>query len=161
MNETAAQKKARLIKLIHIAKGQLMMTDADYRALLANASHGKTGSKALGVAELETVLRQMKAMGFTVMTKARAGGKPDWPVRDAAAGVDGQIKKIRSLWLTLHGLGAVRSPTEAALAKFCKRVTGVDYHGWLDTEQASLVIERLKQWQRRVEHNTGKENHGV
>lgn len=154
MRETAAQKKARLIKLIHVAKGQLMMADNDYHTLLANASRGKTSSKALTVAELETVLRHMKALGFVITTRAQtAGGKPDLPVRDAAAGVDGQIKKIRALWLELHRLGAVRSPTEAALAKFCRRMTGVDYHGWLGTDKASDVIEHLKQWKQRVEEN--------
>lgn len=152
MRETAAQKKARLIKLIHVAKGQLMMADNDYRTLLANASRGKTSSKALTVAELEAVLRHMQALGFVVTGKAKpAAGRRDLPVRDAAAGVDGQIKKIRALWLELHRLGAVRSPTEAALAKFCKRMTGVDYHGWLGTDKASDVIEHLKQWQQRVE----------
>ena len=152
MRETAAQKKARLIKLIHVAKGQLMMADNDYRTLLANASRGKTSSKALTVAELEAVLRHMQALGFVVTGKAKpAAGRRDLPVRDAAAGVDGQIKKIRALWLELHRLGAVRSPAEAALAKFCKRMTGVDYHGWLGTDKASDVIEHLKQWQQRVE----------
>lgn len=152
MKETAAQKKARLIRLIHVAKGQLMLADTDYRTLLANASRGKTSSKALTVAELETVLRQMKAQGFVVTGKAKpAAGRRDLPVRDAAAGVDGQIKKIRALWLELHRLGAVRSPTEAALAKFCKRMTGVDYHGWLGTDKASDVIEHLKKWKQRVE----------
>ena len=152
MRETAAQKKARLIKLIHVAKGQLMMADNDYRTLLANASRGKTSSKALTVAELEAVLRHMQALGFVVTGKAKpAAGRRDLPVRDAAAGVDGQIKKIRALWLELHRLGAVRSLNEAALAKFCKRMTGVDYHGWLGTDKASDVIEHLKQWQQRVE----------
>lgn len=145
---TAAQKKARLIKLIHVAKGQLMLGDADYRALLANASGGKTSSKALTLAQLETVLRHMKAQGFVVTRKA--GGLP---VRDAAAGVDGQIRKIRALWLDLHRLGAVRDPSETALAKFCKRMTGVDYHGWLGTDKASDVIEHLKQWRHRVERS--------
>ena len=154
MRETAAQKKARLIKLIHVAKGQLMMADNDYRTLLANASRGKISSKALTVAELETVLRHMKALGFVITTRAQAAsGKPDLPVRAAAAGVDGQIKKIRALWLDLHRLGAVRNPSEMALAKFCRRQTGVDYHGWLGTDKASDVIEHLKQWKQRVERS--------
>ena len=33
--ETRAQKKQRLIRLIHVAKTQLMMDDGEYRALLA------------------------------------------------------------------------------------------------------------------------------
>lgn len=94
MREPKAQKKARLIKLLHIAKNQLMLDDAAYRRLLANVSGGKTSSTKLSLEELELALRGMKAMGFVVTTKAQAeSGKPDIPVREAAAGVDAQIKK--------------------------------------------------------------------
>ncbi|MBF0802914.1 MULTISPECIES: gp16 family protein [unclassified Neisseria] len=150
MKETKAQKKARLIKLIHVAKGQLMMDDAAYRTLLANASRGKTSSKALSVDELEWVLRQLKAQGFVVATKAQAKqDKPDIPVYDAG----GQIRKIRALWLQLHAMGEVRNASELSLARFVKRMTGVDYHGWLDADNASKVIEHLKQWVVRVGGN--------
>lgn len=146
MKETQARKKARLVRLLHVAKGQLMMGDADYRTLLANVSQGKTSSKQLGVPELEAALKAMKARGFVVTTKAAKQDKPDIPVYDAEA----QIRKIRALWLQLHGLGEVRNPSELSLARFVKRMTGVDYHGWLDTDNASKVIEHLKQWIVRV-----------
>ena len=156
MKETKAQKKARLIKLIHVAKGQLMMDDAAYRTLLANASRGKTSSKALSVSELEWVLKQLKAQGFVVTTKAQAKqAKPDIPVHDAHVAVDAQIKKIRVLWLELRKLGVVRNSSELALAKFVKRMTGVDYQNWLGVDEASKVIEHLKEWKKRVE-NGGK-----
>ena len=151
MREPAAHKKARLIKLLHVAKNQLLLDDAAYRRLLANASGGKTSSKQMSVAELELVLRGMKAQGFVVTTKAQTkSGRQDIPVREAAAGVDAQIKKIRALWLELHRLGAVRSPSELSLARFVSRMTGVDYQGWLSVDDASRVIEHLKQWKKRV-----------
>lgn len=145
--ETTAQKKARLVRLLHVAKSQLQMDDAAYRTLLANASRGKTSSKAMGVDELETALRMMKAQGFVVTLKPKAGSTKDLPVRDFGS----QVAMIRGLWLELHRLGAVRSPSESSLAKFVKRMTGVDYHGWLDTDNASRVIEHLKQWKIRAE----------
>ena len=151
MREPAAHKKARLIKLLHVAKNQLLLDDAAYRRLLANASGGKTSSKQMSVSELELALRGMKAQGFVVTTKAQAkSGRQDIPVREAAAGVDAQIKKIRALWLELHRLGAVRSPSELSLARFVSRMTGVDYQGWLSVDDASRVIEHLKQWKKRV-----------
>lgn len=151
MREPKAHKKARLIKLLHIAKNQLMLDDAAYRRLLANVSGGKTSSKQMSVAELELALRGMKAQGFVVTTKAQAeSGWQDIPVREAADGVDAQIKKIRALWLELHRLGAVRSPSELSLARFVSRMTGVDYQGWLSVDDASRVIEHLKQWKKRV-----------
>lgn len=61
---TNTQRKAKLIQLIHIGKSQIGMPDAEYRALLANVSHGKTSSKSLTLAQLETVLRHIKAQGF-------------------------------------------------------------------------------------------------
>lgn len=150
MHEPKAHKKARLIKLLHVAKNQLMLDDAAYRRLLANVSGGKTSSTKLSLEELELALRGMKAMGFVVTTKAQAeSGKPDIPVREAA-GVDAQIKKIRALWLELHRLGAVRSPSELSLARFVSRMTGVDYQGWLSVDDASRVIEHLKKWKQRV-----------
>ncbi|WP_349251568.1 phage protein GemA/Gp16 family protein [Neisseria flavescens] len=33
-----------------------------------------------------------------------------------------------------------------ALGRFVKRMVGVDYHGWLDIDNAQKVIEHLKQW---------------
>ena len=151
MREPKAHKKARLIKLLHVAKNQLMLDDAAYRRLLANVSGGKTSSKQMSVAELELALRGMKAQGFVVTTKAQAeSGRQDIPVREAADGVDAQIKKIRALWLELHRLGAVRSPSELSLARFVSRMTGVDYQGWLSVDDASRVIEHLKQWKKRV-----------
>lgn len=156
MKENRAQKKARLIKLLHVAKGQLMMDDAAYRALLANSSRGKTSSKALSVEELELALRKFKALGFVVTTKAAAkGDKPDIPVRPANYWVDEQVKKIRALWLDLHDMGVVKNPSELALAKFVKRMTGVDYQNWLDVDNAGKVIEHLKKWKQRAE-NGGK-----
>lgn len=144
MKETAAQKKRRLIQLLHVAKGQLMMGDGEYRALLANVSCGKTSSTKLSVDELELALKAMKAQGFVVATKQK---QPDLVVRDGSD----QVKMIRGLWLELYGLGAVRNPSELALAAFVKRHTGVDYHGWLSIDNASKIIEHLKKWKQRVE----------
>lgn len=148
--ETAAQKKARLIKLLHVAKGELMMADEDYRVLLANVSCGKTSSTKLSLDELELAMRAMKARGFVVRAPA-AGGKKDIPVFEPQRDMAGQIKKIRALWLQLHRLGAVRNPSELALARFVERMTGTAYQGWLDVDGASKVIEHLKKWIKRVE----------
>lgn len=148
--ETQKQKKQRLIRLIHVGKTQLMLSDEDYRALLANVSCGKTSSTKLTLDELELAVQALKARGFVVAPKAQAQRKQDdIKVRDAHHAVDGQIKKIRALWLDLHRIGAVRNPSELALAKFVKRMTGVDYHGWLDADHAQQVIEHLKQWLKR------------
>lgn len=158
--ETAHQKKQRLIRLLHVAKSQLMMADSDYRALLANLSCGKTSSTKLTLAELELAVQAMKARGFVVTTKQNSAAKPDIKVRSAHKAVDAQIKKIRALWLELHELGEVRSPSELSLAKFVKRMTGVDYHGWLDGDNASKVIEHLKKWRQRAARGCAEKEAG-
>ena len=151
--ETAKAKKQRLIRLIHVGKTQLIMADSEYRTLLANISRGKTSSTKLSVDELELVVTALKARGFVVTTKAQAvSSKPDLPVHMPNRMMEAQVKKIRALWLELHHLGAVRSPSELSLARLVKRMTGIDYHGWLGTDDAIRVIEHLKKWKVRVEN---------
>ena len=99
--ETNTQRKAHLIRLIHIGKNEIKMPESEYRTLIANVSQGKTSSKLLNVAQLETVLQHMKAQGFQVAV-ATTGGQVSQQDQSA------QQRKIRSLWLELHEMGVVR-----------------------------------------------------
>lgn len=136
--------RLRLIKLIHVARRELRMDDDTYRLLLAGMTglDGATSTADLSVPNLQRVLEQLKLRGF----KVRPNKEQKRPLAD-----DAQSKKIRSLWLELHGQGAVRDPSEAALAKFVQSMTRVSALQWLTTAQASRVIENLKQWLLRVE----------
>lgn len=135
--------RLRYIKLIHVARRELRMDDDTYRLMLSGmvGLEGATSSADLSVPNLQRVLEQLKQRGFKprpnkVGTRPRAN--------------DEQSRKIRSLWLELHDLGAVRDPSEEALANFVKIMTKVSALQWLNVAQASRVIENLKQWQRRV-----------
>lgn len=133
------QDRQRLIRLIHVAKRELVLDDDSYRAILQRI--GKKASAAdLTVPELEKVLEHMKRSGFKVRSK-----KGDRPQAS-----DDQSKMIRGLWLELAGMEVVRNSSEAALGAFVKRMTKVDTLQWLSTEQASQVIEHLKEWRERV-----------
>jgi len=140
--------RPRLIRLIHVAKRDLAMDDDTYRALLV-ACTGQESSTRLTDAELNTVLAHMKRRGFKVR---HAAGKSKRPLAQRL-----QDKKIRALWLSLHKMGAVRDSSEAALAAYIKRITGVDALQWLDIGQASRVIETLKQWQDRIDRAAQKQ----
>ncbi|MDD0973839.1 gp16 family protein [Pseudomonas fontis] len=132
-----------LIKLIHVARRELQMADDTYRLMLAGMREldGATSTAELSVPNLMKVLDVLKQKGFKVRpNKAGMRLKAD----------DSQSKKIRSLWLALHDIGAVRNPSEEALAKFVRGRTGVAALQWLSTTQASQVIEHLKQWQSRM-----------
>ncbi len=141
--------RARLIKLIHVARRDLQMDDDTYRLMLAGMKglDGATSTADLSVPNLYRVLEQLKAKGFKV--------RPSKKQRPLAA--DDQSKKIRALWLALHEQGEVRDPSEEALAKFVMKMTGVQALQWLSGDQASQVIENLKKWQRRVTRATNKE----
>jgi phage gp16-like protein len=142
-------RRARLIRLIHIAKAQLGLDDETYRALLRRETDGQASStKDMPIGHLEKVLDRMKASGFTVTVPAGKG-------EQRRLADDGQSRKIRHLWLELHQAGVVRSPEESALASYVKRLTRVSALQWLSTEQASVVIETLKKWLERATEQRG------
>ena len=118
MKLTTAQKKAKLVRLLHVAKGQLMLDDSAYRTLLANASRGKTSSKDMNLPQLEAALKAMQAQGFVMTTpKRQASPRPDLPIYHT----DGQSQMIRGLWIELHCMGVVRDSSERALNNYVKR----------------------------------------
>ncbi len=128
------------------------MDEETYRAALITASGGKSSTREMTVPELERVMAHMKRVGFKVRTpaKTRGGAAPSKraaPSRTLAH--DPESKKIRALWLLLHALGAVRNPSEAALAAYVKRITGVDDLHWISSGQAKTLIETLKKWALR------------
>lgn len=135
-----SDQRARLIKLIHVARRELGMQDDDYRAMLANIPQleGATSSAKLPIPKLKVVLESLKAKGFKVAPKSN---KPPRKLAD-----DPQSKLIRHLWLSLHTAGKVRDPSEQALAKYVARLVKVDQLQWLDGKQAATVIESLKSW---------------
>ena len=132
--------RTSLIRLIHVARRDLALDDDDYQAIIKAQASGKTSSADCSLEELESVVSHLKRCGFQV--------KPKAGVRKLAD--DSQSRKIRALWLSLHQVGTVRDPSEAALSKFCKRHTGVDSLQWVTSSQASRLIEHLKQWQLRA-----------
>ncbi len=129
-----------LIRLIHVAKRELGLDEDTYRAALGTAVPGKTSAADMTLVELEKALEHLKKKGFQVRPKAGSRKLAD----------DAQSKKIRALWLEMHGQGIVKHGDESALAAYVKRITRVEALQWLSTEQASRVIEALKSWQSRA-----------
>lgn len=132
-------KRKRLIKLIHVAKRELHMDDDTYRGILMQVGNSNSSSK-MSISKLEAVLEHFKKAGFKVVPKAKV---------NLPLATDPQSKKIRALWLELHNKGIVRDSSEFALAKMVKRLTGVESLKWITSDQASMVIESLKQWLNR------------
>ncbi|MEX3628767.1 MAG: regulatory protein GemA [Burkholderia sp.] len=135
--------KATLAR-IHVAKTQLGLDDETYRAMLRSVA-GVDSARNLSPTGATAVLRHLEHSGFKPTTPAR---RPR-PAASARAAVDPQSNKIRALWHELHARGVVHHDTESALAAYVLRQTGVEALQWLNSTQASRVIESLKRWLAR------------
>lgn len=131
--------RRRALAKIHIAKKELGLDDADYRAVVRSVAEGRESAAQLSDAELQRLLERLSELGW----------RPRLP-RTAQRPLPPMVWKARELWLELHRRGAVRNPGWSALARFAKRMTGVGDLRRLDVRQATVVIEALKRWQERV-----------
>ena len=146
------QRRQRLIQLIHVGKSDLSMDDDTYREILRRIGE-KSSAAELTIPELEKVLEHLKRSGFKVRSKKKVPQeKPSRPLAQ-----DLESKKIRALWLFLHELGAVKNPSEEALAAYVKRIAGVDALQWISGEQAERLIETMKKWAMRFLPQTVKQ----
>lgn len=153
MTQASALTKPRLIQLIHVAKSQLQLDDATYRAILQRVGN-QSSCADLPVPKLKQVLDAMKRGGFVVRSKNRPTGRgkvsaATKPALSRALAGDPESKKIRALWLFLVQMGVVKNSDEAALAAYAKRITKVEALQWLRREQAQVLIESLKKWAMR------------
>lgn len=138
--------RTKHLQLLAIGKAQLGWDDEFYRGIWL-PQMGATpdenrhySAKSLSNTQLFKALEDMMRLGFK--PKAKAAGnrrQDDHP----------QSRKIRALWLELHGAGKVRDPSEASLAVYVKRQTGGEALQWLSNAQAAQVIEALKKWLAR------------
>lgn len=136
------------IKKIHALKGALKLDEDTYRATLGG--YGVKTSTRLSITKAEELIsdltRKAVATGAWEVRKPAAKAKTARKLAD-----DDQSRMVRGIWIELHQLGAVRDPSEAALASYVKRMTGVQALQWLDVVQAQGLIEVLKKWRKRVE----------
>ncbi|PZQ46326.1 MAG: regulatory protein GemA [Micavibrio aeruginosavorus] len=140
---TKFSKRNGLIAKIHVAKKELCLTDDCYRDFLRGIT-GKESCTQMSEEQLDAVVSGFKRLGFAdKKTPKRAGN------RKLAS--QPQAKMIRGLWITLHQMGEVDDPSEAALAKFVEKRTKVSDLHWITPADADIVIKALKGWVQRVE----------
>lgn len=133
-----ADKRARLVGAI-MAEARKQGIDDELRHDMIRQACGKPSLKDLTIPELGRVLDAIKG---------RAGARQQ-PARGRALADSDHARKIRALWLSLWNLGAVDSPTEAAIAAFAERQLGVQALQWVTPHQASSIIEALRGIGRR------------
>lgn len=151
------QKEARrkqLIQLIHIGKSKLQMDKEVYRLFLVNTV-GKDSCTQMNLIELNKVVDAMKKRGFQVSGGRFKDGKRKSPPSSASVSSN-IVKKIRAKWIEMADAGIIRDRSEDCLNAFVKNIAKnaqgepIPFVNWLNNEQASIVLERLKQWQKRM-----------
>ena len=124
--------------LLHVARKQLALADADYRSILRQAS-GVTSSKDLDADGFEAVLRRLADLGFQPTRRA-----PSFGHRVGMASPR-QVAVIRSLWRSYtEGEG-----TDRTLGKWLDRTFRVSAVRFVTYGQASKVITALQAMNRR------------
>ena len=119
-----------LLAQIHIAKKELAMDDATYRAMLKNVA-GVTSAKDLGVAGANKVIANCKRLGWKPKAAKKVGRKPV-PAKDKVR----LMSKIEAL------LAEAGRPWDYAhtMAANMFKVEKVD---WLEYEQLASLMKAL------------------
>lgn len=128
---------------IHLARRDLALTDDSYRAILGRVT-GKTSTRDMTPAERQAVLDDLTGrLGWKPFGKTTRGR------RHRPASKRPIVRKVFALWGALGRAGKLRSPGRDGLRAFVARRFQVEDPEWLSNEQASAVIEQLKQWEAR------------
>jgi phage gp16-like protein len=142
--------RKRDLQMIHIARKDIAMTDDSYRSMLKRLT-GLTTAADMVAHQRRKVIAEFCSFGWNPKghrARVDAAGKA---VPDSTP--SGQQSKILALWEELADAGAVKDRSSHALSAYCLRMTLVARLEWLDSAQASRVIEALKQWIKRTEED--------
>lgn len=132
----AAARRRLLLGLAHKAAKQLGMDEETRRAAQA-AFSGKASLKDFSDQELIAWCWELKRRGADI-------GIPGPPPKGGA----GWDRPTPAQWATIERLAAALALTDAGLAGFVKRTTGLDDPRFLDRRGASDVISGLTRWAR-------------
>lgn len=154
-----SDNRTRLIKLIHVGRRELLLSDDQYRGIL-EAVTGKDTSSACNERQLDMVLAALKRHGFKPKSKASvAKGK-----RMSPASTGDIVDKLRAVWITMAQQGFVRDGSETALDSYVNRMLktrkmgAVTSAAFMTGNQAAAVLEELKMWHRRLMVDAMKAN---
>lgn len=138
-------RRAAVVK-VQIARRDLGLDEDTYRAILSRLT-GRASASDCTDAQLGVVLDEFKAKGWK--PKVVQGGGPARRGKPAAA-AHPVARKARAMWISLHQLGVVRDPSEAALEAFARRQLGVEKLRWAVASEAHALIEALKAMAERA-----------
>ena len=128
--------RANDLAKIHMAKKDLAMDDATYRAMLRRTT-GYDSTAHLKTADRTKVLAEMQRLGWQP--------KPSGPHRASS-------NMLIAMWLVLYQQGKVRNRDTTALLAWASKTTGrtdLKTLDWLTAEQVTACKNGLKQWLKR------------
>lgn len=134
------------IAAIHVLKGQLKLTDDDYRALLTSLT-GRASSKDMPAAQQQQVREHMQRLAERMGVARPRASAAAFAARQQAASP--RERKVWAIWLDMARRGLVHNKSAQALDAFVCRQTGVTALRWCNPAQLDAVIEALKLWQKR------------
>ena len=140
--------RKKKVALIHVAKKEVGLEEAAYRALLSEAAGIESAAELEREEQFCAVMEAFRKLGFTspgvAMTKSR-------PVRtDGWGGTPAQRAKIAAMWRAYAG-----RKDERALRTFIKRIAKVDHPRFLNTLLAQKVIIALERIKKRTKKADG------
>lgn len=124
---------AAMVQKIQIARRQLGLDEAEYRALLKRVGKVES-SRDLTDRAAVAVIDELKRLGFVPKASTR---QPS---------TRGDIRKIYALWKALFEKGRVNSRESDALRAWTQRQFKVGAPEFLKPAQARIAIEQLKAW---------------
>ena len=135
------------------ARAKQLGLDPETRRDLQRRETGKESCADMSAAELRRVLA---AMNGRPASPARGGARPS----TACAGARDRLPpgntatrpllgKLWALWISGYHLGVVRDRTDAGLARWLRRQTGLDAAEWAQPPEIAKAVEALQAWLAR------------
>ncbi len=128
--DRGSQRRRSMIAMIHVARKDLRMVDADYRQALFERT-GQLETNKCTDAQLGTMVDWLKSKGFRAIPKKKTAQHP-------------MARKARAMWISLYQLGAVHNASEEALEGFARRQLKCEKLVWARQSDARALIEALK-----------------
>jgi hypothetical protein len=128
-----------LIKVVHVAKAKLGLSDDEYRDILS--SFNVNSSKELNEAGLKQLIAVFNKMGFEDTSKKRKYNhlKKRGDILDPWA-TPKQLRMIEAKWMSSP---KVKVKTTEALEKFILRIVKVSKIEWLKGKHVEKVIKAI------------------
>jgi len=130
-----------LIKVVHVAKAKLALSDENYKDILS--SFGVSSSKEMDENELKQLIKIFNELGFKDTSKKNKYnnlGKRRGELLDPYA-TPKQLRMIESKWMSSD---KVKVKTIEALEKFILRIAKVQKMEWLKGKHVQKVIKAIE-----------------